>query len=437
MFYKFYLEFLYKFRQFLILVISIIAILIAFSSNNLYAGDGKFYIAAKLTYTRQQLKVGPTEWEVPPPYTYSNYEKRKALADFRTWVFQETVGLIDELRDLRYGQGYATLSQVPEQVLRDKANWFLENFCHVLTHPQINLTSVCSNVPDTMTLQQLRSSFNGYLWTYNNLGWIQSETYANSSLTSEQFWQQKMTELESTPNYEDIQDYGFRYLYGYQVPLSGGTTNSTHFSGALAFGVDFYNIWKIPVRMELEASLPYYGYKSEAAKDNIIRAITFQEGAQTYNTNTEIVYRTDIKYKIFTSFLNLYIDGHFFDDFTPYIGGGIGLSNVKVNILRPIAVFLPFYSGALQLHQQFINTNYDDQDFEKNNLAWHITFGVTYKLYKNIDIDFSYRYQDLGYKEKLVTSDQKAIYGDAPIFGKTEVDLSDSDQVQLALRFSF
>jgi opacity protein-like surface antigen len=183
--------------------------------------------------------------------------------------------------------------------------------------------------------------------------------------------------------------------------------------------------------------LPYYGNQRHIAKEDFSKLIDVNSGPLR---EFSVHYFADVTYEVFTNYVNIFLDGHFFDDFTPYIGGGVGISIVNVELIRPTVLRIPFYNTNI-IDGNFNNSDFNGEDYTRTkvkstNLAWHLTFGVVYSLYKNIDIDFSYRFQNIGFKEKIgvINLDE---YGNYPIIGQTEVDLTKSDQVQMALRFSF
>jgi opacity protein-like surface antigen len=258
---------------------------------------------------------------------------------------------------------------------------------------------------------------------------------------------------------------GYVFGFGPQVPISGASSNYSHFHGALAVGVDLYNVWRIPIRLEFEGSLPYSGYDKRYQRDVTYQNIDFTylnyDWPRYLNHTDPLAYpstdpieepqhfenvmssvSTELKYTIFTTFLNLYIDGRFIPKFTPYIGGGIGLSFIETDISRQIIKILPKAQGYYPDGRAIINLAYVGNEFRRatkkaTNFAWHLTFGASYALSKNVDVDFSYRYLNLGYKEKFGPFPYGMTLDPDVRYGATEIDLTKAEQMLLALRFSF
>jgi opacity protein-like surface antigen len=96
------------------------------------------------------------------------------------------------------------------------------------------------------------------------------------------------------------------------------------------------------------------------------------------------------KYKTFSSFLNGYYDFTSFNKFTPYLTLGIGLATLKPSIVD---------SG--RIGQTTVKYTHD------RNLAWRMGVGLKRKITESIDVDFNYKYTDLGNnKFTYITKDQ-------------------------------
>jgi len=86
---------------------------------------------------------------------------------------------------------------------------------------------------------------------------------------------------------------------------------------------------------------------------------------------------------------NAYVDLGTWWCLTPYIGLGVGTTNIKISGFRDDGFN---YSPGPVLTA---STAYAD-DASKWNFAWAVHAGVTYKVTPSMNIDFGYRYLDLG-----------------------------------------
>lgn len=107
--------------------------------------------------------------------------------------------------------------------------------------------------------------------------------------------------------------------------------------GAFAFGYDFLPKYNVPVRTELE-----YALRTDA---------NFK-----YNDRNRVAKMPQ------TLLANMYLDFENETDFTPYVGGGVGISFVGPD----------------------------------TNFAWNVGGGVSYEVTENIEVDLGYRYLSLG-----------------------------------------
>jgi opacity protein-like surface antigen len=118
----------------------------------------------------------------------------------------------------------------------------------------------------------------------------------------------------------------------------------------------------------------------------------------------------DTKIKTQTYFINAYYDFDTRSAFTPYIGIGAGIANIKSR------AFHDYGSGVVSGSDR------------SNNFVWNASVGGTYAFNKNLSLDVGYRYTDLGNLSGIVTSP-----GDAY---KTKAKLS-SHEVLAGIRYSF
>jgi opacity protein-like surface antigen len=82
-------------------------------------------------------------------------------------------------------------------------------------------------------------------------------------------------------------------------------------------------------------------------------------------------------------FLNGYVDVPNNSLFVPYFTCGLGYSHNNASALKFRATNLPV-------------DNVDASGRKTNNFAWNAGLGTKVKIYKNVEVDISYRYADLG-----------------------------------------
>lgn len=95
----------------------------------------------------------------------------------------------------------------------------------------------------------------------------------------------------------------------------------------------------------------------------------------------------DQKSRVNALFLNFYLESNEIENFTPYIGLGIGVSRNKAGTL---------YDIMKQQNKPDIRAVANEGD-TKNNFAFNLGGGLTYKLSPKLDWELiSYKYYDLG-----------------------------------------
>lgn len=162
--------------------------------------------------------------------------------------------------------------------------------------------------------------------------------------------------------------------------------------GALAAGYDFWPQQMFPIRVELELALRG---NSEKEWDSYRPGLRSVKGVWN---NT-------------TLFGNIFWDFHNDSNFTPYIGGGLGLA---FN-----------YTGY-----DFKAPNGDcySLDGRSTNFAWNAGVGIAYNFNDFIALDASYRFVGLGYNEPSSTfNGVKYEIGNEPY----------NNEFALGLRFNF
>lgn len=122
--------------------------------------------------------------------------------------------------------------------------------------------------------------------------------------------------------------------------------------------------------------------------------------------------------KSLVGLLNVYYDIGHYNVFTPYIGGGIGFSNNKVD------------STGLTLG----GTGIGNIDSHTNtSFAWQIGAGTAVDITSSIALDVGYRYVDMGTAQ---TGDTATIVG-TPLSGTTLKGNLHANEVQIGLRAAF
>ena len=83
----------------------------------------------------------------------------------------------------------------------------------------------------------------------------------------------------------------------------------------------------------------------------------------------------------FTLLANLYLDLGEWGGFTPYVGAGVGTSNLRVHQYTNLSIIEPA-DGVV--------------DTSRWTLSWAVTGGVAYRFAPNLVLDVNYRYLNLG-----------------------------------------
>jgi opacity protein-like surface antigen len=231
------------------------------------------------------------------------------------------------------------------------------------------------------------------------------------------------------PPLHQIDDWG---------PLSGPGTSAkdTLTYGALAFGLDFYEPYGLPLRLEMEASSKAESKTSSSDGIGYMRLVSDGMGGYFPGTNVDRVGITaeSIYFSMHTAFVNLYLDWHNRSDFTPYIGGGLGAAFITARAEAQ-------YTGQL-LHPVDANSFEigDRGELKKRatNFAWHLDAGIAYQITDNLTLDLSYRYLDPGKDLAVADSMTESNYSVDILFeGPTSVKLKATHQGVMGLRYSF
>lgn len=133
--------------------------------------------------------------------------------------------------------------------------------------------------------------------------------------------------------------------------------------GALAVGYDFWTQQMIPIRLEVEWAL-----RANSEKKWDDKGVYFKEVKGVWNNST--------------LFANLFWDFHNDTNFTPYVGGGLGLAFT--------------YTGYTLTGN---NDNKYTIDEQETNFAWNLGAGISYAFNDVVSVDAQYRFVGLGYNE--------------------------------------
>ena len=170
--------------------------------------------------------------------------------------------------------------------------------------------------------------------------------------------------------------------------------------GAIAIGYDFAPKFNIPVRAELE-----YG-----AYGDVSKSVSYEEAGFKASFEASVGVQTLLA--------NVYWDIATWNNFTPYVGAGIGLAFVKTEGSLGVSyggVAIPELSGS--------------RDDSKTVFAGQVGFGCSYAITENISADLGYRFLMMGDGEVSTN-----LYGE-----KVKLESQDNyaHQLMLGVRVTF
>jgi opacity protein-like surface antigen len=197
--------------------------------------------------------------------------------------------------------------------------------------------------------------------------------------------------------------YIFPRDFNYSRPINGGETSLSKTSLALALGFDFYKDFKVPVRLELEGTLnsrQNIEYGKFSGSFGSVKPDSFN-CSNWYITDKPACFddfesSQNLQTSMFSIFLNGYLDWHNQTRFTPYIGGGVGLTHFNTKVTQDIYIHFDQenYTGGT------INYSLNNKKFESNDsqwvVSWNFTLGFSYQITKTTSIDLSYRFINYG-----------------------------------------
>lgn len=181
--------------------------------------------------------------------------------------------------------------------------------------------------------------------------------------------------------------------------------------GALDFGLDFYDWFDVPLRLELEISTRQDGrtrgsgarYIPESNPNVSFGTMgeAFNYGVQHNTTSGYALFDSQsLSYTMHTAFANIYADWHNETRFTPYVGGGLGLAFIDAKA----TVIARMYDVTMSDGQNFYRAQVGrriDGSTRVRQLAWHLDVGLAYDITDDFIVELGYRYLDLGKDVKV------------------------------------
>lgn len=163
----------------------------------------------------------------------------------------------------------------------------------------------------------------------------------------------------------------------------GSKTDDT-FGGSIAIGYDFDKKFGVPIRAELE----YAAFSEAEAK----RSFTDEYDHITMKQ----------KFNIQTLFLNAYWDINTGTQFTPYIGGGLGMGFINTKGKE----------SGYDVDDPSDSWDFGTGSKTVTNFAWNVGAGLGYDITENWTLDAGYRFVGLGsVKTKTYSDDEVAVKG--------------------------
>ena len=169
--------------------------------------------------------------------------------------------------------------------------------------------------------------------------------------------------------------------------------------GGIFLGYDFYKANNTPLRAEIE-----YAMRSSVNTDYDLKHKNAGVNGATLKA----------EYNMHTIFANVYYDFHNDSQFTPYVGGGLGLAIINSK-----------YEGEAS----FAGGNYSDSfNQSQTAFAYNLGLGCSYDLTDVITADVGYRFVGTSYHET-----DKSIGGNKIKLGMSNY----ANEFSLGLRFNF
>ena len=184
-----------------------------------------------------------------------------------------------------------------------------------------------------------------------------------------------------------------------KVSTSGGATvfdcgekSQNTIGGGIFLGYDFFKQGGTPIRAEVE-------YAMRGTVDN-------EYNGKGYASNLTL----KSQYNMHTLFANLYYDFHNETDFTPYIGGGVGLA---------------FINNKVELQWDNGSDSYNEN---VTTFAYNLGVGCSYDFTESLSADLAYRFVGTTYHET-----DKSLQGAKVSLGSSNY----ANEFSLGLRINF
>lgn len=162
--------------------------------------------------------------------------------------------------------------------------------------------------------------------------------------------------------------------------LDSKIKNNYNLGGAL--GYDFYTKYSVPIRTEIE-------FMTRGKNNNETKNISNDQKHITEMAN---------QLRLNSLMLNAYYDFKNSTSFTPYIGAGIGVVQLKNTLNMQLTDTQK--PSAIQKYTL---------KAKSKNIAWSLSAGIQYAITQNFDIDLSYRYFNAGNYTANYKEDKKEI----------------------------
>ena len=193
---------------------------------------------------------------------------------------------------------------------------------------------------------------------------------------------------------DSIQSTGKISTSGVSGHFDCGSKTQNTIGGGIFLGYDFYKQGGTPIRAEVE-------YAMRSTVDNEYDGKTALSRGMTLKS----------QYNLHTIFANLYYDFHNDTDFTPYVGGGLGLAIINTKI-----------------EASANNRGSDSYNETLNTFAYNLGLGCSYDFTDVITADLAYRFVGTSYHET-----DKSIGGQKVSLGSSNY----ANEISLGLRFNF
>lgn len=210
-----------------------------------------------------------------------------------------------------------------------------------------------------------------------------------------------------------------KFIYSYQridnAELKGSITGigsesvglssqkDSSFGGALAIGYNFQPNFGAPVRTEIE-----YAMRSESEGEY---SDAYYDGPVLIQTSGSM------NFNVQSVFVNMYFDIDTGTQFTPYVGGGLGVAIIDTD-------------GKFKVTEDGVTSFDNSASNSETNFAFNLAAGVGYDVTDNFTLDLGYRYADFGEGEtgNVIDVSNVSLKGEARIV---------AHEVLFGLRYEF